>query len=74
METTTFVRAMDVRALLEGTAIVRLIDALDEMIAAADAKAAGDAIAEHCAASWRRRRDALVHEHAALVSGEVLAS
>lgn len=72
METTTFVRALDVRALLEATAIVRLVDALDGMIAAAEAAAKTDAIAEHCAISWRRRRDALMNEHAALVSGEIV--
>ncbi|MDB5028562.1 MAG: hypothetical protein JWO66_2251, partial [Candidatus Eremiobacteraeota bacterium] len=33
-----------------------------------------DAIAEHCAASWRRRRDALLAEHAALLSGEIVPS
>ena len=74
METTTFVRTMELRALLEATAIVRLVDAIDAMIADADARASHDAIAEHCAASWRRRRDALLSEHAALVSGPVAAS
>jgi hypothetical protein len=72
METTTFVRALDVRALLEATAIVRLVETLDTIIADADLRAGTDAIAEHCATSWRRRRDALLSEHAALVSGEIV--
>jgi hypothetical protein len=68
METmTAFVRGHEVRALLEATAIARLVATLDELIADADARAAGDAIAEHCAISWRRRRDALLSEHAALL-------
>jgi len=74
METMTFVRTMEVRALLEATAIVRLVDALDALIADADRRAATDALAEHCAASWRRRRDALLTEHAALTSGTVVPS
>lgn len=72
METTTFIRGMEVRALLEATAIVRLVDTLDALIAEAERNAEHDAIAEHCAASWRRRRDALLVEHAALVSGEIV--
>ena len=72
METTTFVRALELRALLEATAIARLVDTLDRMIAEADAKASADAIAEHCAVSWRRRRDALLEEHAALLSGPIV--
>jgi hypothetical protein len=71
METTTFLRGTEVRALLEATAIVRLVDALDQLIAGAEKLAATDAIAEHCAESWRRRRDALLAEHAALVGGFV---
>lgn len=72
METTTFMRAMELRALLEATAILRLVDTLDVMIADAEKRAKNDAIAEHCAASWRRRRDALLVEHAALISGETV--
>jgi hypothetical protein len=74
METTTFVRGLELRALLEATAIARLVDALDAIIAQAEPRAAGDAIAEHCVASWRRRRDALLAEHAALVSGPIVPS
>lgn len=74
METMSFVRAHEVRALLEATAIVRLVDALDQLVAEADRNAHTDAIAEHCAASWRRRRDALMNEHAALVSGAIVPS
>ena len=72
METMTFVRAQEVRALLEATAIVRLVDAIDAIIAEAERNAAHDAIAEHCAASWRRRREALLAEHAALAEGEIV--
>ncbi|HEY0614725.1 MAG TPA: hypothetical protein VGC96_08790 [Candidatus Elarobacter sp.] len=71
METTTFLRGMELRALLEATAIVRLVDTFDQIIAEAEQKAATDVLAEHCAASWRRRRDALLTEHAALTSGWV---
>ncbi len=74
METTTFVRTMELRALLEATAIVRLVDALDALIDDADRRAGKDALAEHCAVSWRRRRDALLSEHAALLSGAVVPS
>ncbi|HZO94546.1 MAG TPA: hypothetical protein VFB22_12395 [Candidatus Baltobacteraceae bacterium] len=74
METLTeFVRAHEVRALLEATAIARLVDALDELIADADRLAAGDAIAEQCAVSWRRRREALLAEHAALLGPQTAA-
>lgn len=61
---TDFVRAHQVRALLEQTAIVRLVDAMDTMIA--QAAAGGDALSEHCAISWQRRRDALLSEYAQL--------
>jgi len=64
---TAFLRGHEVRALLEATAIARLVGTLDQLIAEAELRAAEDAIAEHCAASWRRRRDALLGEHAALV-------
>jgi hypothetical protein len=74
METTTFLRATEVRALLEATAIVRLVDAIDQLIADADRRAATDAIAEHCAESWRRRREALLAEHAALLGGVIAPS
>jgi hypothetical protein len=74
METTTFIRGLEMRALLEATAIVRLVETIEESIAKADALAPTDAIAEHCAASWRRRRDALLAEHAALLSGEIVPS
>lgn len=68
MEVDTFVRAHEVRALLEATAIVRLFDAFDVLIAEADAEAAtGDAIAAHCADSFRRRRELLAREHGDLV-------
>lgn len=72
METTTFVRSMQLRALLEANAIARLVDTLDALIADADARAADDIIAEHCATSWRRRRDALLNEHAALLAADVV--
>jgi hypothetical protein len=72
METTAFMRALELRALLEATAILRLVESLDTIIEDAEARAADDAIAEHCAASWRRRRDALLTEYASLVSGEVV--
>jgi hypothetical protein len=74
METTTFLRGLELRALLEATAIVRLVDALDAIIADAEKHAHCDAIAAHCVASWRRRRDVLLAEHAALVSGEIVPS
>ncbi|HEX3549004.1 MAG TPA: hypothetical protein VHT53_01430 [Candidatus Elarobacter sp.] len=74
METMTFVRTMEVRALLEATAIMRLVDALDALIADAESRSANDAIAEHAATSWRRRREALLSEHAALVSGAIAPS
>ncbi len=74
METTTFVRTLEVRALLEATAIVRLVDALDALIEDAERRAPADALAEHCAISWRRRRDALLSEHAALTSGAIVPS
>lgn len=67
MEVATFVRAHDCRALLEATAIVRLVDTLDALIAQAEKTAADDAIAEHCAVSWRRRRDALLAEYDTLL-------
>jgi hypothetical protein len=73
METMTFVRGLEIRALLEATSIVRLVDALDQLIAEADRTADADAIAEHCAASWRRRREALLNEYAALTSGPIAA-
>jgi hypothetical protein len=72
METTAFMRGLELRALLEATAILRLVESLDTIIADAEARAEDDAIAEHCAASWRRRRDALLVEYASLVSGEVV--
>ena len=69
METmTAFLRGHEVRALLEATAIARLVGTLDELIAEAELRAGDDAIAEHCAISWRRRREALLGEHAALLS------
>ena len=74
METTTFMRGLEIRALLEATAIVRLVETLDAIIADAERRAPHDAIAEHCAASWRRRRDMLLAEHAALVDGAVVPS
>ena len=74
METMTFVRTLEARALLEATSIVRLVDAIDALIADAECRAGDDAIAEHCAVSWRRRRDAWLTEHAALVSGAVKPS
>jgi hypothetical protein len=74
METTTFIRGLELRALLEATAIARLVDALDAIIADAETRAHHDAIAEHCLASWRRRRDVLIAEHAALVSGAIVPS
>ena len=74
METTTFVRTMELRALLEATAIARLVDALDALIDDAERRAPTDALAEHCAASWRRRRDALLSEHTALTSGTIVPS
>ena len=74
METMTFVRGLEARALLEATSIVRLVDALDLLIAEAERNAHADAIAEHCASSWRRRRDALMNEHAALVNGTIVPS
>jgi hypothetical protein len=74
METMTFVRSLEARALLEATAIVRLVDALDALIDDAEERAQNDAIAEHCAASWRQRRDALLTEHAALVSSAIVPS
>jgi hypothetical protein len=67
MEVASFVRTHDVRALLEATAIVRLVDAFDALIVQAEKTAASDAIAEHCAASWRRRRDVLLQEYRALL-------
>jgi hypothetical protein len=73
METMTFVRGQEVRALLEATAIARLVDTLDMMIEDADRRAADDAIAEHCATSWRWRRDALLKEHAALTGAPIAA-
>jgi hypothetical protein len=70
LEVQSFVRAQELRALLEAGAIVCLFDALEILIAHADAGAAcGDAIAEHHAASFRRRRDELVREHAVLTGG-----
>jgi hypothetical protein len=70
VEVESFVRAQELRALLEAGAIVQILDALEPLIAQSDADAAnGDAIAEEHAASLRRRRDALVREHVALVSG-----
>lgn len=72
METIAFVRGLELRALLEATAISRLVETMDQLIADADARAKNDAIAEHCAASWRRRRDALVEEHTALLSGPIV--
>jgi hypothetical protein len=68
MEVDTFVRAHEVRALLEATAIARLVDTFDILIAEAEAEAAtGDAIASHCVDSFRRRRDALAREHVDLL-------
>ncbi len=67
-ELTAFVRGHEVRALLEATAIARLVASIDALIADAELRAGDDAIAEHCAVSWRRRRDALLTEHAALLS------
>ena len=68
METMAFVRGRELCALLEATAIARLVESMDKIIAEADARAADDAIAEHCAASWRRRRQALLTEYVALLS------
>ena len=45
METMAFVRGRELCALLEATAIARLVESLDKIIAEADARAADDAIA-----------------------------
>ena len=71
MEITSFIRAHQMRALLEARAIVELVDTLDILIAEAESAGVGDAIAEHSAQSWRRRREALIAEHQALV-GELV--
>ena len=71
MDVSLFVRAQRLRALLEANAIARLIAALDVMIEDADREASDDAVSEHCAESWRRRRAALLDEHRALV-GELV--
>lgn len=67
MDVETFLRGAELRALLEATAIVRLVDVIDAMIADAESRADVDAIAAHCAQTWRMRRDALLAEHATLV-------
>jgi hypothetical protein len=71
LEAESFLRAQELRALLEAAAVARLFDALEALIAQAEADTMrGDAIAEHLAASFRRRRADLVREHAALVGGD----
>lgn len=67
MDVATFLRGAELRALLEATAIVRLVDTIDAMIADAESRADVDALAAHCAESWRMRRDALLAEHGTLV-------
>lgn len=66
MEVASYLRAHQARALLESSAIFRLIEAFDDLIAEAERTAEHDAIAEHCVVSWRRRRDALYAEYQAL--------
>jgi hypothetical protein len=63
MTASSLLRSQDVHALLEACALARLADALDELIAIEDARAATDAVAEYCAAAFRRRRDAIRAEH-----------
>jgi len=71
LEAESFLRAQELRALLEAAAVARIFDVLEALIGEADANAMrGDAVAEHLAVSFRRRRDALVREHAALVGGD----
>lgn len=60
-------RAHDVRALLELTALVQLLDALDELIARNE-EHPGDAVAEHCAESFRRRREGVIAQRDALIA------
>ncbi len=67
MTASSLLRSQDVRALLEACALARLGDALDELIAIEDERAGKDAVAEYCAASFRRRRDAIRAEHQAVL-------
>ena len=64
-------RAHDVRALLELTALVQLGEALDELIARNEARP-GDAVAEHCAESFRRRREGVTAQRDALIASLAL--
>jgi hypothetical protein len=68
MTTSSLLRTQDLHALLEACALARLGDALDALIAAEEARAATDAVAEYCAASFRRRRDAVRADHQAVIA------
>jgi hypothetical protein len=67
MTASSLLRSQDVHALLEACALARLGDALDELIAIEDERAGTDAVAEYCAAAFRRRRDAIRAEHQAVL-------
>jgi hypothetical protein len=67
MTASSLLRSQDVHALLEACALARLGDALDQLIAIEDRRAATDAVSEYCAAAFRRRRDAIRAEHQALL-------
>ncbi len=73
IEAETFVRALEVRGLMEATAIVRLIDTIELLIAEARESSATDAIAEHCVLSWQRRCEALAAEYRELIGSELQA-
>jgi hypothetical protein len=68
MTTSSLLRSQDLHALLEACALARLGDALDALIAAEESRAATDAVAEYCAAAFRRRRDGVRADHQAVLA------
>ena len=71
MTVSSLMRAHDVRALLELTALVQLTEALDDLIVRNEMRP-GDAVAEHCAESFRRRREGVAAQRDALIASLAL--
>jgi hypothetical protein len=64
----SFIRAQEVRALLEACALGKLISALEILIESEEERAATDVVAEHALESLRRRHARLKAERASLIA------
>jgi hypothetical protein len=64
----SFLRAQEVRALLEACALAKIISALEILIEAEEERAATDVVAEHALESLRRRHARLVAERESLIA------